>query len=457
MNKVCLQFNQTMGPLKNMQGVNCGPVSYSGLLDISDLFKAISVPLIRLHDTNWPHPREVDYYTIFPDFEKDPSDPENYHFETTDQYVKECIATGANIVFRLGVSIEHANQKFYVKPPKDFNKFADICLGIVRHYTEGWADGWNCKEISYWEIWNEPDLKVGFGRTHLPSPTWMGTPEEYFKLYEIVSKKLKKYNSSLQIGGPAIAYVDTEFFDDFLNYVEAHQLPMDFFSWLCYTSDVLKVRKQANKVRDRLDKMGYTHTESHLNEWSYVPPGTSFGKMFAPGMDGEYRTKMHQQLQGEQGAAYSAAFMTLLQKEPVDKTMFFCASTLNTLSLFNMYGQPQAVYYPFYYMAQLCKLGNLTDIQIPEEGKGLFYLSACNPATCNYGILVTNYGGRAETICFETDLPADISGTMTVYCTDKENVCSQASMHASKTIELQIKEFSVAYIEIVAEDLISHI
>ena len=41
--------------------------------------------------------------------------------------------------------------------PKDFKKWAVICEHIIRHYTEGWADGF-FYDMPYWEIWNEPDL-----------------------------------------------------------------------------------------------------------------------------------------------------------------------------------------------------------------------------------------------------------------------------------------------------------
>jgi len=41
-------------------------------------------------------------------------------------------------------------------PPKDFNKWARICVNIIRHYNDGWAGGYHWG-IKYWEVWNEPD------------------------------------------------------------------------------------------------------------------------------------------------------------------------------------------------------------------------------------------------------------------------------------------------------------
>ena len=41
-------------------------------------------------------------------------------------------------------------------PPKDFEKWAHVCLNIVKHYNGGWDNGFH-DQIKYWEIWNEPD------------------------------------------------------------------------------------------------------------------------------------------------------------------------------------------------------------------------------------------------------------------------------------------------------------
>ena len=112
----------------------------------------------------------------------------------TDDYLKTMRAAGTEPFYRLGQSIEHWIKKYGVNPPADFDKWAAICEHIVRHYNEGWADGfeWN---ITYWEIWNEPDLKpAADGR---PSPTWTGTPEQLYDLLSNTALRLKKDFPSL--------------------------------------------------------------------------------------------------------------------------------------------------------------------------------------------------------------------------------------------------------------------
>ena len=64
---------------------------------------------------------------------------------------------GTKPFYRLGQSIEHQTKKYGIYPPKDFKKWAKICEHIIRHYNEGWANGYRMG-IEYWEIWNEADL-----------------------------------------------------------------------------------------------------------------------------------------------------------------------------------------------------------------------------------------------------------------------------------------------------------
>ena len=111
-------------PKRRLHGVNNGPVGYGSLIDVSHHVKDLGVPYVRLHDPDWPHPRAVDVPQLFPDFEADPDDPVSYDFLRTDEYVRNVVATGADIIYRLGVSIEHTAVKTYTHPPADLERWA---------------------------------------------------------------------------------------------------------------------------------------------------------------------------------------------------------------------------------------------------------------------------------------------------------------------------------------------
>ena len=196
-----VDFTKQVGKIKPMHAVGQPP-----MLGInSSMFKYltdIGVPYSRLHDVGgaFASYKWVDVPNIFRDFDADEKDPASYDFAFTDLLITELVKADIEPFFRLGVTIEnYVTVKAYrVFPPKDFAKWARICEHIIRHYTEGWADGFNYK-ITYWEIWNEPDN----GPTNEENQMWWGTKEEYFELYDITSKHLKSCFPHLKIGGYA--------------------------------------------------------------------------------------------------------------------------------------------------------------------------------------------------------------------------------------------------------------
>src|SRR5574340_370894 len=183
-----------IGTIRPLHGVNSGPIHYGGTLDLSGYFRELAVPWTRLHDCHWPNTDVVDIHAVFPDLRADPSGPESYHFDRTDDYIQSIVDTGSGIVFRLGESIEHSKKKYYVHPPADPERWAAVCVGIVRHYNEGWANGFRHK-IRYWEIWNEPENRPAM---------WSGTDEDYYRLYSAASKAIKAQCPDVLVGGPAV-------------------------------------------------------------------------------------------------------------------------------------------------------------------------------------------------------------------------------------------------------------
>ena len=350
-----VDFNDACGKIKPMHATNNGP--YASLKDIknnnlskwnSNLaeFKAAGIPYARNHDASFYHRYGMDYTVdvnyIFPDFDANPNDPESYDFACTDQYLKGCELAGTEVFYRLGSRIEHEVRKHGTLPPKDFHKWAVICEHIIRHYTEGWADGFNMK-ITYWEIWNEPDLH--WNNDDIVSPTWGGTKEQFFELYSITAKHLKKCFPHLKIGGPAIAG-DLVWTEDFLKQLDA---PLDFFSWHSYGQEIKKYTDKIKQINALLDKYGYGEVESILNEWNYVT-----------GWIGDSIVYSHEQRRKIKGAAFSLAVMCACQYEDVDMLMYYDARPnefWNGMFDDMVIGRVLKGYYPFPMFNELYKLG----------------------------------------------------------------------------------------------------
>jgi len=337
---IAVDFATPAGTVRAIHGVCNGPVSWGENPDLRPWFREAGFPTARLHDCHWPAPDVVDVSTIFPLFHLDPDDPRNYTFAKTDAYLKGLVDCGTKIVYRLGESIEYGTA-YHNRPPADMDKFARICVNIVRHYNDGWADGFE-HGIEYWEVWNEPE----------GSGMWKGTQEEYFTLYEKVAQSIHAHDPKLKVGGPALtssAFHDTGWGRPFLTRCRDRKLPLDFFSFHGYTVDHVALVRQARRV---LDEFGFERTETHLNEWRYAP---SWEGLF-PKSPETFATVPEWFRQGTngRGGAFASSLLMRLQDERLDMANFYTADT-SVWSMFGTFGIRTPVYHAFRAFNELAK------------------------------------------------------------------------------------------------------
>lgn len=197
-------FEKKTGKIKPMHAVGQPPTDI-GLNEIDSsmlrYLKEANIPYSRMHDVGGTFGRNlfVDVPNLFRDFDADENDPESYDFIFTDKLFEALMEYGVEPYFRLGVTIEncHGIKAYRIFPPKDFAKWARICEHIVKHYNEGWANGYHFN-IKYWEIWNEPDGD----RIVENNDMWRGTAEQFYDLYAVTAKHLKEvFGDSIKIGG----------------------------------------------------------------------------------------------------------------------------------------------------------------------------------------------------------------------------------------------------------------
>lgn len=398
MSHLQVQFQKETGIVKPMHAANNGPVVRLKDLEDGTLhpfnnnlaeFKNAGIPYARTHDSSFYHryglEHVIDVYYLFPDFDADPEDPASYDFACTDHYLLGCELADCEVFYRLGHRIEHEVKKYGIHPPKDFKKWAVICEHIIRHYTEGWADGYHMK-MTYWEIWNEPDASW---RNWQKSPTWCGTKEQFYELYHITATHLKACFPHLKIGGPALAG-DLEWAEMFFSQLKA---PMDFFSWHCYAHTVEDVLHKTAKVKALLEKYGYGDVESILNEWNYVT-----------GWLGDDIVYSNEQRRLIKGAAYSAALMCACQYSPVDMLMYYDARPnefWNGMFDDMVVGRVLKGYYPFPMFNTLYRLGRCVQTTVSD---GDAYVCAAKNEE-EAAIIVTRFNdddaAPAETVLVE--------------------------------------------------------
>ena len=328
------------GSLHRLHGVNNGPLNFGETIDLSDYYRQLAVPLVRLHDSEWPCGNVVDLHAIFPELRADANRPGSYRFGRTDEYIRAIVKTGAKIVYRLGESIETTRKKYHVAPPADYAQWTAACVGIIRHYNEGWAGGFRYG-IRYWEIWNEPENRPSM---------WTGSDEDYYRLYVTAAKAIKGRFPGLKVGGPSLGATGrlvggrlepTGFLKGFLAHCRKHAAPLDFFSWHTYCDDPQLYVRKARAIRALLDQRGFAKAEIHLNEWNYLPDNDWKPMLSRRGL---VRQRWFERIGGPGGAAFLACTLIGLQDAPVDAANYYSGET-NCFGLFNRYGAPRKTFY----------------------------------------------------------------------------------------------------------------
>lgn len=440
-----VDFSRTNGPVRRLHGLNKGPLAAGGLIDLTDRWRELAPPLTRLHDCQWPFSDVVDLHSLFRDPAADPANPDSYDWLLTDSYLAAIRQTGAAIVFRLGESIEHWPVKRFVHPPRDPDRWAAVCLGVIRHYNEGWAAGVRYN-IRYWEIWNEPENR----------PTmWSGSDDDYLRLYRTAARSIKQRFPDLKVGGPATGYpgrfdngrfVPAGFVTNFLASCRRDSVPLDFFSWHCYTADPGELVTRARAIRGLLDAAGFVATESHLNEWNYLPGDSwdAFSKSASP----EFRRRFYERMSGAEGAAFVAVALIELQAAPLDVSNFYHGE-LGAFGIFDEYGGPNKVFYALRAFSNLARLDWRVPIEGPIPGK-LAALAAKQNDGRRAAVLLSNFHSDATTLQLSLAGAETLSGyhVWTIDSQRSWQETAQGRIGSDKKLQIDLPAPGVALVEI---------
>jgi xylan 1,4-beta-xylosidase len=154
-----------------------------------------------------------------------------YSFFNVDQLIDFLLSIGMRPFIELSfmpLALASGNKTVFhyrgnITPPKNYQSWSKLIFKLVKH----WVDRYGVREVREWffEVWNEPNLKA----------FWTGNQRDYFKLYRYTAQAIKKVDPSLKVGGPASAKND--WIDDFLNFCQRKNVPVDFVSTHHYPTD----------------------------------------------------------------------------------------------------------------------------------------------------------------------------------------------------------------------------
>jgi xylan 1,4-beta-xylosidase len=159
-----------------------------------------------------------------------------YNFTYVDQIYDGLLARGVRPMVEISfmpyaLASKNSIQAFWYKPnvapPKDYAKWD----ALIRAFAQHLIDRYGADEVAQWyfEVWNEPNIDF-----------WAGEPKQatYFELYDHTARALKTVSPRLRVGGPATS--SAHWIPDFLNYVSANHVPIDFVSTHGYADDTVE-------------------------------------------------------------------------------------------------------------------------------------------------------------------------------------------------------------------------
>ncbi|WP_243465269.1 GH39 family glycosyl hydrolase [Photorhabdus temperata] len=156
------------------------------------------------------------------------------NYKMTDAYLRNIMNNKAElnlcniqrqIMFRIGRSGEGGYEI-----PQDFDIYAILVGTLVNRYALNYARIGLPRKITYWQVWNEPDLLYFWNSDD---------PKKYYELYAKIARIIKSVDPSVKVGGAGIAFVNSkleDYVDGFLRYCKDNDVPLDFFSlaWIRY-------------------------------------------------------------------------------------------------------------------------------------------------------------------------------------------------------------------------------
>jgi xylan 1,4-beta-xylosidase len=282
----------------------------------------------------------------------------SYDFSGIDKLYDDLLARGIKPFIELGftpAALKTSEQTiFYWKGNTSHPQpgpWSELIEAFARHLIQRYG----AHEVRQWpfEVWNEPNL-AGFFEG--------GKAEDYFGLYAITARALKRVDPALLVGGPSTA--GAAWVPEFLTYCKANNVPVDFVTTHTYgvtegfldefskrTDKILAVDPNSiigdvRRNRQEIEASAYPRLPLYVTEWStsYSPRDKVHDSyVSAPWMLTKLRaTRGHAQAMSywtysdlfEEPGAPDAPFhggFGLMTREGVRKPSWFAYKYLNAL------------------------------------------------------------------------------------------------------------------------------
>ncbi len=325
---VYVNFSDKMGEVKPVHGMCNGPLSYGA--DISEIFCEIGVPYVRFDCTDGAFSAfGVDISRIFKDPNADPFDEESYDFSLTDKYVEAALKCGAQIVYRMGESIDMLRKGEKTKLPESSERLIQVIIKIIDHYNDYFAKGYSL-DLRCFELWSQ-GVKANGERVDILSENY--DIKEECELYCKIAEAVKLHDKRLLTGGGVFDVSDKKV-REFISYCKKRSAPLDFLTLSAFSSDPRAISEKAEKIYAYARNAGY-QLELFVGKWNYADKNALGDKSLERLLRGEGKSfiqgkkELFREMSSIKGAAFcSASLIEMASVEGIKGAMYYDAQPL---------------------------------------------------------------------------------------------------------------------------------
>ncbi len=303
-------------------------------------------------------------------------------FTALDKRLEIIRAMGAEPLMCLSFSpMTISGQKSNIDPPNDLKFWEELVYRVVKY-----VNGDRKLGVKYWELWNEPNLRV----------FWTGNREQFLELYEVTEKAVIRADPTVKFGGAGYYGFPDDWIRAMAEQAKSKGLRMDFISWHVYKDSRAGVEQQVTRARALLKELGLK-SELIVDEWNY-------NAQLDPGND------------DHNGAVIVADMICRMTESGIDRAPFFeikDGSNENRYwgrwGLFTADHHPKASYYAFLGFAHM--EGNRLSFAGAQKLPGGEVISK-SPA--RIGGMAVGKGKTLDVVLYNTSLKLDETVDLTI-------------------------------------------
>lgn len=342
---------------------------------------------------------------------------QNANYEMTNSYLRRIMNDNPRreILFRIGRTLDGGYE-----PPQNFDIYAALVKTLVERYGVNFAQSGLPHKITYWEIWNEPNLTFFWDRSD---------PNVYYDFFNKISRAIKSVDPLAKVGGAGVSEAFNPggvYNDGLLNYCKNTNTPIDFYSFHYYannTSDPQNIIDICNLNDSTLNSLGFNNLEVFCTEWNSTP--TASPNIFT-------------KLQSAPNASFIGSFLIYSQYVRLDKAYYYRGDA-SAFGLFNNNPDPANPNVPsictyagqtFYLFSKMLQETPFILSAEKTFNTGISFLAAENSAKNVINIFVANY--KIDPDLADQNIPPKDTPLYTQYYVDSSRPVNQMTDDYSK-------------------------